>query len=383
MKNKCLMLLLFLPFIVWADDKESEKNKNIFNIISKILKNLGDNLTDKIYQASYDIYTNGFVLSFVSILVVFWVLSRLKGWEKKDAYTIFVYASTYSIVLALLKNKDLFVFVLGIYDFPQKILNGIIGFIVGADKADPFEIIAIVQNSLTAINIDTGSFWTGYKVANIITYGIFWLTSFFLIVCLAVMIIFSTFIAILIKSLGAIVIPCLLWNKTRGIYFAWLKLYISLTLYAPFAIFISLMAKESSTYASNITNDKMGGVDSFISIIAVAIINFLCILALMKIPSWINQIVGSNNDSDSMGVGTVLKTGMEAAGNLIKGSKKGLSALGGGGNLGSKAGGALGGLIGGPIGSKIGSMAGNLTHKAVAGAGKIITNMRNASSRAG
>lgn len=377
---KRFIFMFFLPFILYA---EESKNKNIFDIISKILKKLGDNLTDKIYKASHDIYTNGFVLSFVSVLVVFWVLSKLKGWERKDTYTIFVYAITYIIVLSLLKNKDLFLFVLGIYDFPKNIFNGVIGFIVGADKANPFEIIAIVQNSLTAINIDTGSFWSGYKVANIITYGIFWLTAFFMIVCLAVMIIFSTFTAILIKSLGAIVIPCLLWNKTRGIYFAWLKLYISLTLYAPFAIFISLMAKESSEYASNVTNDNMAGVDSFISIIAVATINLLCIVMLMKIPSWVNQLVGSNNDNDSMGVGTVLKTGMEAMGGLMKGAKRGAGALGGGGNLGSKAGGALGGLIGGPIGSKIGSMAGNLTHKAVAGAGKIITNMRNASSRAG
>lgn len=377
---KRFIFMFFLPFILYA---EESKNKNIFDIISKILKKLGDNLTDKIYKASHDIYTNGFVLSFVSVLVVFWVLSKLKGWERKDTYTIFVYATTYVIVLSLLKNKDLFLFVLGIYDFPKHVLNGVVGFIVGADKADPFEIIAIVQNSLTAINIDTGSFWSGYKVANIITYGIFWLTAFFMIVCLAVMIIFSTFTAILIKSLGAIVIPCLLWNKTRGIYFAWLKLYISLTLYAPFAIFISLMAKESSEYASNVTNDNMAGVDSFISIIAVATINLLCIVMLMKIPSWVNQLVGSNNDNDSMGVGTVLKTGMEAMGGLMKGAKRGAGALGGGGNLGSKAGGALGGLIGGPIGSKIGSMAGNLTHKAVAGAGKIITNMRNASSRAG
>lgn len=377
--KRFIFILFFLPFILSAEDK----NKNIFDIISKILKKLGDNLTDKIFKASHDIYTNGFVLSFVSVLVVFWVLSKLKGWERKDTYTIFVYATTYVIVLALLKNKDLFLFVLGIYDFPKNILNGVMGFIVGADKANPFKIIAIVQNSLTAINIDIGSFWSGYKVANIITYGIFWLTSFFMIVCLAVMIIFSTFTAILIKSLGAIVIPCLLWNKTRGIYFAWLKLYISLTLYAPFAIFISLMAKESSEYASNVTNDNMAGVDSFISIIAVATINLLCIVMLMKIPSWVNQLVGSNNDNDSMGVGTVLKTGMEAMGGLMKGAKRGAGALGGGGNLGSKAGGALGGLIGGPIGSKIGSMAGNLTHKAVAGAGKMITNMRNASSRAG
>lgn len=220
---------------------------------------------------------------------------------------------------------------------------------------DIIKTLDAVQKSLTAINIDVGSWVSGFNWGNAILYGLFWLGGWTLTLVISGMVILSTFVSIVIQALCAIVFPTLIWSKTRGIFFAWGKLYISLSLYAPFAIFCSLIAKEAANYAANTTANNYEGLESFTSIVAVTILYAFSIFILLKIPSWINQLIGSSNDSDSMGAGSVIKTTAGLAGNLSKGI--GLASKFGGmmmGNLGNSIGkGAAG------IGKGVGKMMEN------------------------
>lgn len=351
---------------------------NIYEMSSAVLKGIGTQLKHNIFEASHRLYTNGMFLSFCTLLLLIWLFTKIGNeFSKKDIWKLIVWIITFIFIQAILKNENTYDFVLKIFDLPKGIANAVMGLAMNSLDSDPIKIVQRVQNSLTTINIDTGSLLNP-NIANGILYGILWLVSWALIVVMIVFIVFSSFIAVVIKSLMAVVLPFLIWNKTRGIFFAWLKLYISLSLYPPFAIFCSILGGSISKYAQETSLNGIANMGSFSSIVLTTIFYIMSIFMILKIPGWINQIIGSANDSDSMGAGLAIKTMAQGVGGMMKG----VQSAGGGGNMGSKIGGIVGGAVGGGVGARIGAAIGGKSQEMASKAMSFVSNMRNPASRA-
>lgn len=352
---------------------------NIYEMASAVLKGIGTQLKHNIFEASHRLYTNGMFLSFCTLLLLIWLFTKIGNeFSKKDVWKLTVWIITFIFIQAILKNENAYDSVLKVFDLPRDIANAVMGLAMNALDSDPIKIVEKVQNSLTTININTGSLLNP-NLSNALLYGILWLVSWALIVVMIIFIVFSSFLAVVIKSLMAVILPFLIWNKTRGVFFAWLKLYISLSLYPPFAIFCSILGGSISQYAQEVNLNGISNMNSFASMVLTTIFYIMSIFMILKIPGWINQIIGSANDSDSMGAGLAIKTMAQGVGGAIKGLKGGGSS---GGNMGSKIGGIVGGTVGGGVGAKIGSTIGGKSQEMASKAMSFVSNMRNPSTKA-
>lgn len=352
---------------------------NIYELSSAVLKGIGTQLKHNIFEATHRLYTSGMFLSFCTLLLVIWLFTKVgSDFSKKDVWKILVWIIMFIFIEAILKDENTYDFVLKIFDLPKNIANAVMGIAMNALDSDPIKIVEKVQNSLTTININTGSLLNP-NIPNVLLYGILWLASWALIVVMIIFIVFSSFIALVIKSLMAVVLPFLIWNKTRGVFFAWLKLYISLSLYPPFAVFCSILGGSVSKYAQEVNLNGIANMNSFASMILTTIFYIMSIFMILKIPGWINQIIGSSNDSDSMGAGLGIKTLAQGVGGMMKGLKNGGA---GAGNMGSKIGGVAGGAVGGGVGAKIGSTIGGKSQEIASKAMSFVSNMRNTFTKA-
>lgn len=160
-------------------------------------------------------------------------------------------------------------------------------------------------------------------------WGIMWLVYMVLILAITCIIIVTKFMATIILAISPIVIPCLIMNQLRPYFFSWLKLYLSYSMYAPIAMIVGnfpLVALQKIELIPPTTNriEALIKAGSAISVlyfkpIGLMIIAIIGIMILVKVPSWVNQILGTQND-DSVGLaplkaaGAMIATGVTTAG---------------------------------------------------------------------
>ncbi|MBD5165110.1 type IV secretion system protein [Helicobacter sp.] len=154
-----------------------------------------------------------------------------------------------------------------------------------------------------------------------------------LILAITSICIVTKFMATIILSIAPIVIPCLMMNQLRGYFFSWLKLYLSYSMYAPIAMIIGnfpMVALEKVELIPNNVSQLEQVIASltfiFFKPIGLMIVAIIAIMILIKVPSWVNQILGTQND-DAVGlaplkaVGSATTTGaMTGGAGLIAGA---------------------------------------------------------------
>lgn len=188
---------------------------------------------------------------------------------------------------------------------------------------------------------------SGWNNISAFFYGIIVLLSgSFLLVITLLNSIFSVFLSDVILSLMPFVLPFLIWKKSESMFYSWGKLYISVSLYAPFTLLFGLISVQTSEFTINVTHAIQSDFqENAMYIFALVIVQLLTAIAIFKIPNIINQIIGSSNEGSSLtsGVGTI-STGGAIIGAVSKYSGLSFSAIKMG-KMAKTAGGAMGSKI--------------------------------------
>ena len=206
-------------------------------------------------------------------------------------------------IQASLSSFENYQSVLSVFKIPSYWFNaGVSSFSGGS-----FNLESMVNVQFSTINYNFEVMWDKGGFTNplpIVLSGVYWLVGFMFLIVLIVMTVLSQFMANVILSLGALALPLVIWQPTKSVFFSWLRLYISLSLWAPFALLLSGIPTNA------IQNIQQGYIltaksDTLIYAALVSIVLMLfSIFLLVKIPAWVSAIIGSG-DSDGTGSGLV------------------------------------------------------------------------------
>ncbi|WP_024954373.1 type IV secretion system protein [Sulfurospirillum arcachonense] len=309
---------------------------DIYKFIAGIFHSVTADLTEAFYEAGAGIYNTWFFTSVytlaIMILGLFIMTKRISNEElaQKAIFGVILLG----LVKAIIINPHWYQVVLDLVDLPRVIFSSFVsGAISQVDpNATPSNMINALSTSMldllnTIRNYGSWKDWFPYFFSTI-----FFLSGTFLIFVIIAMILFSSFLAQIVLSLGIIVLPTLIFFRTQHIFFAWAKLYISLSLYAPFTLIFGVLAQKIAEATMFITgNMESNFYDNIVYIIALVIAQLLVALAIFKIPNIINQIIGSANEGSSItsglgavsAVGTIMTaftkfTGVKFASNMAK-----------------------------------------------------------------
>ncbi|PAF46465.1 hypothetical protein BKH41_09130 [Helicobacter sp. 12S02232-10] len=84
---------------------------SITEIISKILSKLSVAVSENIFYGAQRVYTNKILLSFLFLLMVFWLIANFDNDNKKGMIkTAFIYLSIFVFVEAILQSKNAYFF---------------------------------------------------------------------------------------------------------------------------------------------------------------------------------------------------------------------------------------------------------------------------------
>ncbi|TLE15934.1 hypothetical protein LS72_005080 [Helicobacter apodemus] len=330
-----------------------ESAKGLFESLFGQLHEVASNLISMIYSAEQVIFFNGLAYSLIGLIAIFWLIKRLHkgGIDKEDAYQALIWIVIVSIIYVIMGNEGAYYEFLNLLDLPINYVSAITAQSFGnTDFATSFgNGIDTLNNGISAIYESLFKYFEGqgkgflfddptflttiYTIIYMFFWGIMWLTYMILILAITSICIVTKFMATIILSIAPIVIPCLMMNQLRGYFFSWLKLYLSYSMYAPIAMIIGnfpMKALEKVELIPDNTSQLTQIIASFTFIffkpISLMIVAIIAIMVLVKVPSWVNQILGTQND-DAVGlaplkaVGSAITTGaMTGGAGLIAGA---------------------------------------------------------------
>ena len=193
-------------------------------------------------------------------------------------------------------------------------------------------------------------------------------------VAVAIMHLYSTFLAGIYLTFLPIVISLIIIPQTKALFGAWVKSFVGITAYIPLSnIALNILnanpAKASVT--GEVTSSAMQAV--FIYSLTGILLGIASILILYKIPTWISELLGVANQG--VGAGGVIGMARSAADGLSKASMSRLSPLANLGRAatnssGSKVSSGLSALSGGIINPNAISAAGGLIKSGFKAIGK-------------
>lgn len=285
---------------------------DLFSILNGLFSIATSNITKGIYQAGASIFNHTFFTSVFTLFILYIGIQisfkRIQSEELayKLAWTIFIF----SLVKAFMLDTYYYQLLVSFLDLPRRAFTELIVRIVNLSSTD-----ATIQNIINVINTANDSLFSaivnksgwsnpmGYIYAVVL-----WLTSTFLMIVILLTTVFSTFLSEVIISLAVFIVPFMTIKKTEYIFYNWCKLYISVSLYAPFTNLFGLISVETAKITMHVTEMLKSDFESNLEMIVVLVISqLLTALAIFKIPNIINQIIGSSNEGSSLtsGVGTV------------------------------------------------------------------------------
>ena len=224
----------------------------------------------------------------------------------KSIWTILVF----STVKMLLINHSVYQNLIDIFNLPRETFTTAIHSLIR--KANNSADIENIINSLySAQTLITKSIFDKGGITDIapFIYGIIvWFSGSLLMLVIILNTVFSIFLSEIVLALLPLILPTLIWKKTEYVFFSWVKLYISISLYAPFTILFGLV----SIKVVDLTMVTAKAIDTSFEqniqyILVLILAQGLVIIAVFKIPNIINQLIGSSNEGSSLtsGVGTL------------------------------------------------------------------------------
>ncbi|MDN5125552.1 type IV secretion system protein [Aliarcobacter butzleri] len=285
---------------------------NIFKTLQGIFENVTGDIQNGLYQSARTIFDNGFfniAFAFAIIWIGFMIAFRKFNSEEmayKSIWTICVF----SFVKLMLLEQSMYQNMIDVFNIPRNAFLMAINDLVKRTNstADVQTIINALYASQTLITksiFDKGGLT---EIAPFFYGFIVWFTGSLMMLVIILNTVFSIFLSEIILALLPLVLPTLIWKKTEYVFFSWIKLYVSVSLYAPFTILFGLISIKVVELTMKIANAIDKDFEQNVQYILVLVLaQGLVIIAVFKIPNIINQLVGSSNEGSSLtsGVGTL------------------------------------------------------------------------------
>ncbi|WP_419673776.1 type IV secretion system protein [Aliarcobacter butzleri] len=285
---------------------------NIFKTLQGIFENVTGDIQNGLYQSAKTIFDNGFfniAFAFAIIWIGFMIAFKKFNSEEmayKSIWTICVF----SFVKVMLLEQSMYQNMIDVFNIPRNAFLMAINDLVKRTNstADVQTIINALYASQTLITksiFDKGGLT---EIAPFFYGFIVWFTGSLMMLVIILNTVFSIFLSEIILALLPLVLPTLIWKKTEYVFFSWIKLYVSVSLYAPFTILFGLISIKVVELTMKIANAIDKDFEQNVQYILVLVLaQGLVIIAVFKIPNIINQLIGSSNEGSSLtsGVGTL------------------------------------------------------------------------------
>lgn len=293
----------------------------IFKAVNGMFDEALEGIQTGLFNSGAALFDNAFfnVAFYLSICYIGFLLMFQKMKTEESAYKLIWLIIIFTIVKGILLQQSLYIFFMQIINAPANtLLQMITGFVTSINgNANIENIIESIVTSLTDTHniIYAQGSWDNFMPYIYAT--ALYLCGTFLIVGILLFSVFSIFLAKTVLALSPFVIIFLLWKKTEYIFFNWLRLYVSLSLYAPMTVLFGLVCIKVSEHMKKVTTGLAEG--GFNDVVGVCIALVLIALAMFRIPNVINQIIGSSNEGSSLtsGIGT-LSAGAAIVGTVAK-----------------------------------------------------------------
>lgn len=309
--------------------KELLTDSNWINKTQNIMQENVMSLFEKFYNGSHDIVYSTGATTFIILIVIWWLLDKLKnGYPTRDeTFEAIKYIISICFIYAMLSSFGAYNGFLYLLTIPENIITAIVSSIF--QSQDFGEIVTESANkvdNLRALMWDYGitkylkdSSWSifgfefngiaDYLMAGVVTailmipFWIFYAVFFILLIGIVIVIFFSKFTAFLIMSTLPLVIPFLIFKRFRPYLWSWYKLYLSYAIIAPLAFIALNLAMnpilELEKFQNNVAELFLKQFEYLITGIITCV---TAIFILKRIPSWINAVLGTQMESGSGGV---------------------------------------------------------------------------------
>ena len=286
--------------------------QNIFKTLLGIFENVTVDINNGIYQSSKMIFDNGFFnIAFAFAIVYIGFMIAFKKFTSEEiAYKSIWTILIFSTVKMLLINQSIYQNMIDIFNLPRDTFTTAISGLVKKTNSSA-DIENIINTLYSSQKLITKSIFDKGGISDIAPffYGfIVWFSGALLMLVIILNTVFSIFLSEIVLSLLPLIIPTLIWKKTEYVFFSWIKLYISVSLYAPFTMLFGLISIKvvelTMKTATAIDKDFQQNVEY---ILVLVLAQGLVIIGVFKIPNIINQLIGSSNEGSSLtsGVGTL------------------------------------------------------------------------------
>lgn len=285
---------------------------NIFKTLQGIFENVTGDIQNGLYQSAKTIFDNGFfniAFAFAIIWIGFMIVFRKFNSEEmayKSIWTICVF----SFVKLMLLEQSMYQNMIDVFNLPRNAFIMAINDLVKrtnstADVQTIINTLYASQSLITKTIFDKGGLT---EIAPFFYGFIVWFTGSLMMLVIILNTVFSIFLSEIVLSLLPLVLPTLIWKKSEYVFFSWIKLYVSVSLYAPFTILFGLISIKVIELTMKIANAIDKDFEQNVQYILVLVLaQGLVIIAVFKIPNIINQLIGSSNEGSSLtsGVGTL------------------------------------------------------------------------------
>jgi len=287
-------------------------NTSIYEIVESIFENATDYITVGMYDGSQYIFNSEFfnVAFSISIMWLGGLIAFKKLQSEEVAHKFIWTVLLFSFVKTIIYNQNMYESLVAILNTPRDVFIDLIhSFVSDIDK--DASIKSIIDNLASSISsVGTYIFnQAGFNNISAVFYGlIVYASGAFLIIVILLNSVFSIFLSNVILALLPFILPFLIWKKSENMFYSWVKLYISVSLYAPFTLLFGLIAAETTRFTMLVSHNLQSDFDSNVTyIFGLVVVQALTALAIFKIPNIINQIIGSSNEGSSLsgGVGTI------------------------------------------------------------------------------
>ncbi|MCI6641487.1 MULTISPECIES: type IV secretion system protein [Campylobacter] len=326
--------------------KELLADSNWINKTQNIMQENVMGLFEKFYDGAHDIVYSSGVTTFIVIIVVLWLLDKLKNGypTREESFGAVKYIISLCFIYATLSSFNAYTGVLSFLTIPENVITAIVSSIYQSQ-----DFGEIVTESVNRVDNLRSSMWeygttrylqdsswsifgfdinspTDYLMSGVVTaflmvpFWIFYIVFFILLIGIIIVIFFSKFTAFLILSTLPLIIPFLIFTRFRPYLWSWYKLYLSYAIIAPLAFIALNLAMNPITELEKFQNNIAElFLKQYEYLITGAITCLTAIFILKRIPSWINSVLGTQMESGSGGV----------AGGVIAGAVAGKTAMGG------------------------------------------------------
>lgn len=372
----CLMSFFALTNLYGAEKQENPIDNmtkdqsfiaSAYDYVVAFTCSLASNLKRSAYGTISSIFNNGVAYTLIVLIACFWLFKQLKNGiiTREELYKAMIWIITFIIVYVLLNSNGAYNEFCSWFSIPANIVKSAfassimggsnVGEILNYTFVKPFMMLFEIVPNVFNYFWDEASFWEVVPAALLgvfissgvgFFYCIYLIMDFIVVIAIMIMHLYSILLSAIYLAFLPIMIPLLLLPQTRAIFFAWVKAYIAITMYIPLSMIpLSIMNKCSQIIVENSSTVFIHKI-TFLFVIGI-LVSVIAIALLSKIPTWIGELLGVQNQGVGIGgaLGMLKTAGMAVGGGVsaalpamaksIAGSAKNLKS---GSGLLSKAG---------------------------------------------